>query len=82
MRHRLHSHWALLRSVTNGRSKTQWQKTLRLRLKPNSDITLLMKELMGYDVKEIAAELGVSVPRVYQLIARAKAIGNAYRENC
>lgn len=39
-----------------------------------------MKELMGYKVEEIAAELGVSKPRVYQLIARAKAIGEAYRE--
>ena len=40
-----------------------------------------MKELMGYDVKEIAAELNISGPRVYQLIARAKAIGKAYRDN-
>lgn len=41
-----------------------------------------MRGLMGYDVKEIAAELNVSGPRVYQLIARAKAIGKSYRENC
>ena len=39
-----------------------------------------MKELMGYDVKEIAAELNISGPRVYQLIARARAIGKEYRE--
>lgn len=39
-----------------------------------------MKELLGMSVKEIAAELGISEPRVYQLISRAKAIGNAYKE--
>lgn len=39
-----------------------------------------MKELMGYDVKEIAAELGVSGPRIYQLLNRAREIGKAYRE--
>ncbi len=39
-----------------------------------------LKELMGYTVEEIAEELGVSKPRVYQLIARAKAIGMAFRE--
>ena len=42
---------------------------------------LEMKKLMGYDVKEIAAELGVSGPRIYQMLARAKAIGKAYRDN-
>lgn len=41
---------------------------------------LEMKVLQGYSVNEIAAELGVSQPRVYQLIARAKAIGKEYRE--
>lgn len=40
-----------------------------------------MKELMGYKAEEIADELGVSTPRVYQLIARAKAIGQSYRTN-
>ena len=39
-----------------------------------------MKELMGYKAEEIAEELGVSAPRVYQLIARAKAIGKQYRK--
>ena len=39
-----------------------------------------MKELMGYDVKEIAAELSVSGPRIYQLLNRAREIGKAYRE--
>ena len=34
-----------------------------------------MKELQGYSVREIAAELEISQPRVYQLIARAKTIG-------
>lgn len=38
-----------------------------------------MKELYGFSVKEIAYELQVSQPRVYQLIARAKAIGKEYR---
>ena len=37
------------------------------------------KELFGYSVREIAAELGVSEPRVYQLITRAKAIGREFR---
>lgn len=39
-----------------------------------------MKELMGYDVKEIADELGVSGSRIYQLLNRARKIGKAYRE--
>ena len=39
-----------------------------------------MKELQGYSVREIAAELQVSQPRVYQLIARAKTIGMEYRK--
>lgn len=40
-----------------------------------------MKELLGYTVKEIAVELVLSEPRVYQLIARAKAIGKEFRQN-
>ena len=39
-----------------------------------------MRELMGYTVEEIAAELGISKPRTYQLIARARAIGQEYRK--
>ena len=39
-----------------------------------------MKELQGYSVREIAAELQISQPRVYQLIARAKTIGMEYRK--
>lgn len=39
-----------------------------------------MKELQGYSVREIAAELNVSQPRIYQLITRAKAIGQEYRK--
>ena len=39
------------------------------------------KELYGYKVEEIAPMLKVSEPRVYQLIARAKAIGKEYRRN-
>lgn len=37
------------------------------------------KELYGNSVKEIAMALQVSEPRVYQLIARAKAIGKEYQ---
>lgn len=37
------------------------------------------KTLLGYSAKEIAKGLGVSVPRVYQLLDRAVAIGQAYR---
>ena len=39
-----------------------------------------MKELQGYSVREIAKELEISQPRVYQLIARAKTIGMEYRK--
>ena len=38
------------------------------------------KELYGETVQELAAELGVSTPRVYQLIARAREIGRTYHE--
>lgn len=38
------------------------------------------KELLGDSVKKIALDLGVSEPRVYQLIARAKEIGKEYRK--
>ena len=38
------------------------------------------RELHGLTVKEIAAELGISVPRTYQLLARAREIGKIYRE--
>ena len=38
------------------------------------------KELYGETVQEIADELGVSAPRVYQLIARAREIGKSYRK--
>ena len=39
-----------------------------------------MKELLGYSVREIAAALDLSEPRIYQLVARAKAIGREYRQ--
>ena len=38
------------------------------------------KELLGDPVKQIAKDLGVSEPRVYQLIKRAKAIGKEYSD--
>ncbi len=37
------------------------------------------KELMNEPVKDIAIHIGVSVPRVYQLLNRAKIIGKDYR---
>ncbi len=39
-----------------------------------------MKELQGYSVREITVKLKISQPRVYQLIARAKAIGMEYHK--
>lgn len=39
-----------------------------------------MKELLGMPVKDIAGKLQISEPRVYQLIARGKAIGKQYGE--
>ena len=39
------------------------------------------KVLFSDSVKKIAQDLGVSEPRVYQLIARAKAIGKEYRNS-
>ena len=42
---------------------------------------LKMKTLRGFTVKEIAKRLDISEPRVYQLLARAKAVGREYREN-
>lgn len=39
-----------------------------------------MKELLGFSVREIAAEFHISEPRAYQLVARAKAIGREFRQ--
>ena len=39
-----------------------------------------MKELLGYSVKEIAAEFHLTPQRVYQLLDRTKAIGRKYRK--
>ena len=39
------------------------------------------RELLGDSVTRIAADLGVSEPRVYQLLRRAKEIGKEYRLN-
>lgn len=40
---------------------------------------IVAKVVVGDSVKKIAQDLGVSEPRVYQLIARAKEIGKEYR---
>ena len=40
-----------------------------------------MKVLMGFSVREIAEELNVSQPRIYQLIARGRKNSEAYRAN-
>ena len=42
---------------------------------PRIALAFEAKELYGDSVKKIAADLGISEPRVYQLIARAKEIG-------
>ena len=47
---------------------------------PRIAIAFEAKELYGDSVKKIAADLGVSEPRVYQLLNRAKAIGRQFRE--
>ena len=39
-----------------------------------------MNELLGYSVKEIAAEFHLTPQRIYQLLDRAKAIGRKYRK--
>lgn len=48
---------------------------------PRIAIAFESKELYGDSVKKIADELGISTPRVYQLISRAKAIGRQFRED-
>lgn len=48
---------------------------------PRIAIAFEAKELYGDSVKQIATDLGVSEPRVYQLISRAKAIGKQYRKD-
>ena len=47
---------------------------------PRIALAFEAKVLYGDSVKEIAVDLGVSEPRVYQLINRAKAIGKQYRK--
>jgi hypothetical protein len=48
---------------------------------PRIALAFEAKELYGDSVKEIAADLGVSVPRVYQLLSRAKTIGRQFRKD-
>ena len=48
---------------------------------PRIALAFEAKVLYGDSVKEIAVDLGVSEPRVYQLINRAKAIGKQYRKD-
>lgn len=40
-----------------------------------------LKELVGLKADAIAAELGISAPRVYQLLARGREIAREYRDN-
>ena len=47
---------------------------------PRITMVFEAKELWGDSVKKIAADIGVSEPRVYQLIKRAKEIGRQYRK--
>jgi DNA-directed RNA polymerase specialized sigma24 family protein len=48
---------------------------------PRIALAFEARVLYGDSVKEIAVDLGVSEPRVYQLINRAKAIGKQYRKD-
>ena len=48
---------------------------------PRIALAFEAKELYGDSVKAIAADLGVSEPRVYQLIKRAKTIGRQFRKD-
>ena len=48
---------------------------------PRIALAFEAKELYGDSVKEIAADLGVSEPRVYQLLSRAKTIGRQSRKD-
>ena len=48
---------------------------------PRIALAFEAKVLYGDSVKEIAVDLDVSEPRVYQLINRAKAIGKQYRKD-
>ena len=63
-------------------AKTEYEK-IRKRM-DTEDVRIAQafeaKVLFGDSVKKIALDLGVSEPRVYQLIARAKAIGREYRQ--
>jgi hypothetical protein len=64
-------------------AKSEWEsiKSVMDSEDPHIAQAFEMKELLGYSVREIAAALGLSEPRIYQLVARAKAIGRAYRQN-
>ena len=48
---------------------------------PRIALAFEAKELYGDSVKTIAADLGVSEPRVYQLIKHAKEIGRQFRKD-
>ena len=48
---------------------------------PRIALAFEAKELYGDSVRQIAIDLGISEPRVYQLISRAKAIGKQYRKD-
>ncbi len=48
---------------------------------PRIAIAFEAKELYGDSVRKIADDLGISQPRTYQLLNRAKAIGRQFRED-
>ncbi len=48
---------------------------------PHIAVAFERKELLGESAQEIASALHLSVPRIYQLIARAREIGRQYRDD-
>ena len=62
--------------------KMEYQAIRALMDEEDPRITMVFeaKELWGDSVKTIAADIGVSEPRVYQWINRAKEIGRQYRK--
>ena len=47
---------------------------------PNIACAIVLKEMQGYEVSEIAGKLGISERQVYYCLQQAKAIGKKYKE--